>query len=201
VVGKAYEVEELVAEVLRDEVFFRNSGGGVTLSGGEPTLFAEYAGAVAKSIAERGVDVMIETCGDFDWDTFDVHLRPYLGRVWIDLKIFDDRAHRTHCGRSNARTLANIERLAKEGSPDMLVRVPLIPDLTATSENLTAIASFLTGLGLTRVGVMAYNPLWHGKARGLGHSPRMARETWLDNEEKARYRAALGRDLEIVGDL
>ena len=199
-VGRRYEVEELLAVLMRDEPFWRNSGGGVTLSGGEPMLYSEYAGTLARRLRERGVHVMIETSGDFDWDAFDQHMRSHLDLVWVDVKLLDPGDHERHCGRDNRRILDNVARLAALGEPEMLIRVPLIPGITATEENLSGIAAFVSGLGLRRIGVIPYNPLWHGKARGLGRSPGLDRTEWMTREERERCRRALG-DLEIVGDL
>lgn len=199
-VGRRYEVDELVALLLRDQPFYENSGGGVTLSGGEPALHAEYAGAVAARLRARGVHVMIETCGDFDPDRFDEYLRPHVDLIWCDIKLVDPDAHRRYCGRDNARILANIRRIASAGDPPLLLRVPLVPGITATDDNLRAIARLVADVGHDRIGVIPYNPLWHGKLSGLGREGSYDRASSMSNEERERCRQALG-GLAIVGDL
>ena len=94
IVGQSYGARELVELLQQDRSFFRNSGGGVTFSGGEPTLYPEYLAEVARMLREGGTQVLLETCGDFPWEPFDRLLRPLLDRIWIDLKIVDDEQHR-----------------------------------------------------------------------------------------------------------
>lgn len=199
-VGTPYTVDELVGELLKDAAFFRNSGGGVTLSGGEATLHMDYAGELARRLRAEGVSVLLETCGDFPWETFERTLLPHVDAVWVDLKFIRSSDHKTHCGRGNERILENIERLAKVQGPAVLVRVPLVPDLTATELNLRGIALFLRRLSLRRVGVMVYNPLWHQKANSLGRPVRYHRTTGLSPEEREACRRALG-EFELVGEL
>ena len=91
-------------------------------------------------------------------------------------------------------------RISRAGTPPLLLRVPLVPNITATDENLRAIARFVADLGHDRIGVMPYNPLWHGKALGLGRAPAYTRATSMSAAERKRCRDALG-ELAIVGDL
>jgi pyruvate formate lyase activating enzyme len=198
-VGVRYEVEELTTLLLRDRAFFESSGGGVTLSGGEPALYSEFVGALAAALHAEGVHTLIQTSGDFGWSAFEEHLLPYLDEVYVDLKLLSPERHQNYCGRDNARIHANIRRLA-QAKVELLVRIPLIPGITATEANLRAARAFLEELGHTRVGVIPYNPLWMTKARGLGRPLRFERQAWLGEEERELCRAAL-RGLEVVGDL
>jgi pyruvate formate lyase activating enzyme len=184
IVGKYYTPDELVEALARDQAFYDNSGGGVTLSGGEPTLALDYTAEVAKKLKERGIQVLIETCGDFDWDRFKEKLLPYVDLVFVDMKLCAEDLHKKFTKRDNTRIKQNIERLIARSAPPALVRVPLVPEVTATRENLEAIAAWMRGHGLKRIALLPYNPLWLQKARGLGQSPAYRRDTWMSKEER-----------------
>ncbi len=173
-VGEAMSADEVVARVLRDKVFYDRSGGGVTFSGGEPTLHLAWLGALAERLKAAGVHLLLETSGAFDLARFDALLAPHLDAIYFDLKLFDDDAHRRLCGASNRHILENFRALserARNGGPEVLPRVPLIPGVTSTPENLEAIAGFLRGLGVTRVALLPYNPMWTTKLPMLGMQP------------------------------
>ncbi len=170
-VGTLMSVEEVVERVHKDRVFFDRSGGGVTLSGGEPTLFLDYASRLAKRFGELGIHVLLETCGHFDIDRFESLLYPHLDLIYFDLKVFDDTRHRDACGRGNRIIFENFARLyerAHTGGVPVLPRIPLVPGFTSYSENLQPIAEFLASLGASTVALMPYNPMWRVKLDKLG---------------------------------
>jgi len=183
-VGRAYTPRALADLLTLDKAFYDNSGGGVTLSGGEPTLFLDYTAALARILKMRGIRVLIETCGDFEWSRFESHLLPDIDQVFVDLKILDNSLHLHYAGRSNGRIKDNIRRLVRLPTPKTLVRIPLIPEITTTRENLEAISRWLRRAGVTRIALLPYNPLWIGKAKGLGRSLRYARDQWMPREER-----------------
>ncbi len=170
-VGREMTVEQIVATIERDKPFFDNSGGGVTLSGGEPTLFPEFLAKLLRVLRKKGIRVLLETCGLFDGDYFLKEIYPLLDAVYFDLKLIDDTAHRKYCGASNALILENFRRLAREekkGGISVLPRTPLVPGITDSRENLTGLAAFLKGEGVRRAALLAYNPLWYDKQRKIG---------------------------------
>lgn len=187
-VGTPAEVDELARLLKRDAPFYRRSGGGVTLSGGEPTLHAELAGRLARQLADASIPVLLETCGLFGWTAVEHHLLPHVTTVYFDLKLADPERHRAATGHDNRRILANLRRLVDRGT-DLLVRVPLVPGLTDDEKNLTAIARHVRGLGLTRLALLPYNPLWipkrEGLAAGSGNLPYAHRE-WMSDSDVAR---------------
>jgi len=190
--GGATTVDALVARLLRDEVFFRRSGGGVTLSGGEPALFPAFVGALAERLRARGVHVLLETCGHFRWEEVEEHLRPHLSAVWFDLKIADPARHRQWVGRDNAVIHDNLRRLAASGL-EVLPRIPLVPGLTDDADNLRALAALVLGAGLRRLALLPYNPLWVDKRRALGLEMPYARREWMSPDDVRRC-AAVVRD-------
>ncbi|HUT53174.1 MAG TPA: glycyl-radical enzyme activating protein [bacterium] len=200
IVGKYYTPDELVEALARDKAFYDNSGGGVTLSGGEPTLALDYTAEIAKKLNERGIRVLIETCADFDWDRVKEKLLPWVDLVFVDMKLCAEDLHKKFTRRDNARIKQNIERLIALESPRVLVRVPLIPEVTATRENLVAIAEWMRSHGLKRIALLPYNPLWLAKARGLGQSPSYQRDTWMSKEEREAVKKIFA-EFEIERDI
>ncbi len=172
-VGRWYELDDLLYRVLIDRPFFDATGGGVTVSGGEPTFQMAFIGEFLKRLRQDGVDTAIETCGFFHYDSFARLVLPYLNRIYFDLKIMDEAEHRRLTGQSNRPILNNLARLKRETTVPLCVRVPLIPGMTATAENLAAIGQFLRDHGIEDVTLLPYNPLWQDKAIQLGMKPQL----------------------------
>ena len=180
--GDRVELEDLTSSLLRDLPFYRRSGGGVTLSGGEPLRHPEWVGALAARLAKADVHVLAETSGHFDFDRVARHVLPHLSAVYFDLKLHDPAAHSTHTGVDNVRILDNLQRLvarAGELGAELLVRVPLVPQITTRTNNLRGIAATLVRLGLGRVALLAYNPLWLDKRRALDMGLPYAHADWM----------------------
>ncbi len=196
-IGKPAEIETIVADVLRDKPFFDTSGGGVTLSGGEPTLFMEYCGQLAQSLKEKGIRILLETCGLFDFTKFETLLYPFLDAIYFDIKLIDPAAHTRYCGVSNGRILENFKELhirAQNGGVPVLPRTPLIPGITDTEENIRAIADFLVSCGATEARLLPYHPLWQEKNRTIGIAAKeghSAMNNWLENRTLEACRTIL----------
>ncbi len=191
--GRKRDVQEIVDAIRPDIPFFSSSGGGVTFSGGEPAMFPRFAGELAASLRALGVHVLLETCGHLDPSAFDRHLYPHLDLIYFDIKLIDDALHREYCGRSNATILETfrvLHRRSLEGGVEVMPRVPLVPGLTATESNLSAVSSFLKDAGAGRVALLPYNPLWPSKLAALGgedacHLQLASRDAgqWMSREE------------------
>ena len=195
-VGMYREIEEVASLVEKDLPFFHTSGGGVTLSGGEPTLFMDYASELLRRLREMGVHTIVETCGHFDLGEFEVKVLPYTDTIYFDLKLHDSGAHKKYCGIPNATILDNFARLHLsylEGGASLFPRVPLIPGITDTGENLTALAAFLRENGAEEVALLQYNPLWFEKSRKIGRENPLegceATTTWMKPSEVERCRS------------
>lgn len=171
--GRWYELDELLYRVLIDRPFYKSTGGGVTVSGGEPTHQMHFIGEFLQRLREAGVDTAIETCGFFHYASFEKLVLPYLNRIYFDLKVMDEDEHRRLTGQSNRPVLENLLRLKRETSIPLHVRVPLVPDMTATADNLAAIGQFLRDHGINDVTLLPYNPLWQDKAIKLGRVPQL----------------------------
>jgi pyruvate formate lyase activating enzyme len=174
-IGRTYEPEELMELLLMDAPFYRASGGGVTLSGGEPTLHMEYAGDILRRLKQQAIHTAIETNGFFVWDRFRDAILPYVDLIMMDVKLIDPVKHRAYTGASNEVIIENLRRLAREHPLRLLARVPLIPGFTATTETLDEIAALFRSLGLERYALLPYNPTWFHKAAAIGRTvdPRL----------------------------
>jgi glycyl-radical enzyme activating protein/glucokinase-like ROK family protein len=165
--GSRRTAGDILAEVLRDRPFY-SEGGGITLTGGEPTAQPDFAEALLRLARQAGLTTAIETCGHTRWKVFE-RLLPHLDLVLFDLKHMDPEAHRRATGVDNEVILANLRHLAEVGAP-LEVRVPLIPGINADAENLTALARFLAGLAgpRRRVSLLPYHTLGWNKYASLG---------------------------------
>ena len=165
--GRRMGVDELVEQAIRMKPFFAHSGGGVTLTGGEVTRQSSFAAALLSGYREAGIHTAIETTGACSWQ----RLEPLILRsdlVLYDLKLIDPEAHRRWTGVDNAQILENATRLAAEFRDRVRVRVPLIPEITDTEENLRGLFARVRDLGLSRVDLLPFNPSAEAKYEWLG---------------------------------
>ncbi len=168
VAGKAYDVAELTAILLRDRPFYAASGGGVTLSGGEPTLQMAFMGRLLRRLKREGLHTLLETNGGFAMDDFLEQCLTNLDLIYYDLKISDAVRHRRILGVDNQRIWSNLEILARRAPEKVVPRIPLIPGYTATRENLYAIAGRLRDRGLGQPVLLPYHPFGLSKAAHVG---------------------------------
>jgi len=188
-VGLEMSVQDIVRKILPDKPFFDNSGGGVTLSGGEPTMFMDFSSELLMKLKEAGIHTLLETCGMFKFDAFEKKLLPWLDTIYFDIKLMDPDQHRRECGVSNLMILRNFELLLN-AHPRIVPRTPLIPGITDTAANVRAIAAYLKGLGVHKAFLLSYNPLWFEKCNKIGVAPPFrsddSKKTWMDRESLAR---------------
>lgn len=162
-------VDEIVRSVERDAIFFRNSGGGVTFSGGEPTVQSGFLRSLVRAFGKRGIDMCIETCGYFDWDEVaDIFAK--LSHVLYDIKHMDENTHRELTGVSNRRILENCIRVASLGIP-LTIRIPVIQGATGTRQNLERTAQFMKeNLPGASIELLPYHDLGREKYRAIGQA-------------------------------
>jgi pyruvate formate lyase activating enzyme len=165
-VGVEMTVDQVMAAVMRDAPFYRRSGGGVTLSGGEPLAQWEFARGIARACQERNVSVALETTGVARWDSLAAVLE-FTDLVLYDLKQMDDRTHRAATGISNALPLANLRRLADLGVPFVL-RLPLVPGHNLEAGHLQAAGALAAELGAREIHLMPFHQLGSDKYRRFG---------------------------------
>ena len=169
--GRRLTVPELLDEVAKDRVFFDESGGGVTVSGGEPLMQAAFVQAFLEACHVNRVHTVLETCGWADWHV----LEKVAGSVDLflyDLKLLDRERHRHYTGVTNDRILTNLRRLRERGS-SIVVRVPIVPGGNDGPTDVEALSAFLTPLGLRDIDLLPYHRIGSDKYRRLRLPYRM----------------------------
>lgn len=160
-IGEYLTPEQLFERLLSDHAYYKSSGGGVTFSGGEPTLYPDFMNAVLDLCNGRGIHTAIETCGSFSQTRWQAIL-PKLQLIYFDLKIMDDEDHRQATGLGNARILDNARYLVENNYP-VEFRVALVPGYTDDNKNLSAIASFIKEVGKSEIHLLAYHNMGETK--------------------------------------
>jgi len=189
IIGKYYPVDDLIEILLSDRIFFETSTGGITFSGGEPTLYMNYIGKVMRRLKENNLHIAIETAGVFNLSEFEKKLLPYIDLIYFDLKIFNSHEHKRYTGKSNEQILQNFVYLKKTSSVKVVPRVPLVAGITATADNLTEIATFLKNTGCSKSELLPYNTGGISKRIAIGKNiPRETPYTMMEIEEEKRYR-------------
>lgn len=205
-IGNEMTIDEIVKKILSYKPFYDESGGGMTLSGGEPLLYMEFASGLLRAAREAGIHTLVETSGLFDYDRYLEWIHPHTDLVYMDIKFIDPEKHKRFCGVRNDKILdnfVNLHQLTRNGSFGILPRIPLIPSVTATRENLEAIAAFLAGHGVKEVSLLPNNPLWFVKLNQLGKQPAVPADDpirqWFDKDHIAGFeKIFLGVGIAVV---
>ncbi|MDR3173368.1 MAG: glycyl-radical enzyme activating protein, partial [Treponema sp.] len=169
-VGVEMDVSQVMNQVEQDRDYYRDSGGGVTLSGGEVMIQAPFAAGILRACREKGIAAAIETNLAYDYSLLE-DLLPDLDLVMADIKLLDTGRHRFYTGIGNEEILANVKRLARAGLPYIL-RTPVVPGVNDKVEEIGSIAEFIAGDKefLLYYELLNYNPLGASKYEGLGVS-------------------------------
>jgi pyruvate formate lyase activating enzyme len=198
VIGQAWTPEALRAEVEKDTLFFETSGGGVTVSGGEPMAQAAFVTELCRLCHEVGLHVALDTCGAVPWERYEAVL-PFVDLVLYDLKVHDSARHLAATGLDNAGILENARRMAAAGTR-MWVRTPMIPGFTADEENVGALAAFIARdlPTVERWDLLAYTNLGEPKYARLDREYRLRGTPLLTGEEMERLHAVAARQVPVV---
>jgi pyruvate formate lyase activating enzyme len=173
-VGRAMTVGEVVKEVLKDRVFYEESGGGVTFSGGEPLVQARFLFGLLDACRAEGLRTAVDTCGYAPREDL-LACAARTDLFLYDLKVMDEAQHREYTGVSNALILENLEALARARARIWL-RVPLIPGLNDAPEQLDALAKYAASVpGVEQVNLLPHHETGIEKSRRLGKRRRLGR--------------------------
>lgn len=195
VAGKLIGVDEAVEALEADAVFFRRSGGGVTISGGEPSQHPDFTAEVLKKLRKRGIHTAVETCGYAEVRRL-FRTVEYADLVLYDLKIADPEGHKKATGADNAVILENAKKISAE--KEIIFRIPVIPGYTDSKENLTAIARLVTGIKRQpEVHLLPYHAFGTGKYQGIGKEYKLP-EVEPPSEEKMQECKRIFEDKKIA---
>ena len=160
--GRRQSVADLMAVIEKDVLFYDQSGGGVTFSGGEPLVQVEFLTALLTACGTRGIHRAVDTTGYTDTDTL-MKIAERTDLFLFDLKIMDPEKHRIHTGVSNEQILKNLQTLAERKIP-IIIRLPLIPGVNDDADNLAQTGSFVAGLdGVRQIDILPYHRAAAGK--------------------------------------
>ena len=168
-VGRDVTVDDIMPEILADLPYYRRSGGGVTLSGGEVLCQADFAAELLKRCKEAGLHTAIESAASLSYDKIE-KLLPYLDLYLMDIKLMDSERHLEYTGRDNKIILENARRVAQSGV-ELIIRTPVIPGVNDNEADIAAISAFARSLGSVREHhLLPYHRLGQDKYAGLGRS-------------------------------
>lgn len=167
--GKEYTVDALVKEAMKDKIFYEQSGGGVTLSGGEvmASQHMDYVEEVCRKLHENGVSVFIDTSGYTDYENLK-RILPYVDVFLYDIKVMDPEDHKKYIGVDNALILENLKKLSDEGA-GLYIRLPIIQQVNATDEHIESVIHFLkeNNIHARQVNLLPYHDIGKGKYASL----------------------------------
>ncbi len=163
--GRNITVDEAMSEIMEDIEFYKSSGGGVTLSGGEPLLQADFCANIAHACKKQGLHVLLDTAGNVDFQQFEKVL-PYIDMCYFDLKSGTEEGYRL-VGGLLERTLQNMQKVSAWGVP-VTVRIPIIPDFNDDLEAAEQMAALLKKLHMRYVDLLPFHRLGSSKYAALG---------------------------------
>jgi pyruvate formate lyase activating enzyme len=200
-VGHSTTVRDLMMEIEKDVVFYDQSGGGVTLSGGEPLMQEEFLTALLAACREKRIHTVLDTSGYAPWEIFD-KICDGVDLFLFDVKLVDDEEHMKYTGVSNRLIFDNLTALL-ERSPNVIVRIPLIPRITDTEANLKAIAALLSNFdNVPGIDLLPYNKMGEEKFRRFSMNARLGllpAQSETELRESARLFKEAGYNTNIGG--
>jgi pyruvate formate lyase activating enzyme len=191
--GRQLSADEIMNEILKDLIFFQNSGGGVTFSGGEVLLQWQFASALAKRIKENGIDLAIETSGNAKWENAE-QLFIHCDHILFDIKLMDEERHRKYTGVSNSLILSNAVK-ANKIVKRFTVRLPLIGGINDDKENIINTGNFMQKNGMKEIHFLPYHRFGEKKYEKIGTNYLF--KAYTPTEDHMKYLKCLLNDLSI----
>ena len=180
--GKEYTVDEVMREILKDKVFYDNSGGGVTFSGGECMLQIDFLEELLRECKKNNVHTAVDTAGHVPFEWFE-RILPFTDLFLYDVKCFDSEKHKEFTGVSNELILSNLKRLLESGK-NVWIRIPIIPEVNDHEAELVAIKSLLSSYGYPeKVELLPYHAMGEHKYAAIGKEVKVFS---VPSEEKIR---------------
>ncbi len=189
--SKRYSVEDVANVIRKDKPLFQAMNGGVTFSGGEPALQYKFIAEVIDTLDDPAIKYALDTCGQAPFEAYE-RLLPKMDQILFDIKEMGDYKHREFTGNGNELILSNLAKIVEfikrqNLSTKIWIRTPLIPDYTATYENIEAIAKQLNSSTVERWEICCFNNLCTDKYRQLGHKWALQNNELFTSEEAVKY--------------
>lgn len=180
-IGQEVTDEDLFKEIIKDRIYYEESGGGVTFSGGEPLLQPDFLASMLAKCRKEDIHTALDTCGEVDFDTI-ANLAPKIDFFLYDIKLIDDGEHRKYTGASNEKILANLKKLSKRDSKINL-RFPVIPGITDSSDNIEGIIDFVKDLGgICKINLLPYHNV-KSKYEKLGKKYKLSQTESMEEDK------------------
>jgi len=190
IIGKEMTVKEVIEEVMKDKAFYDNSGGGMTISGGEPMLQFEFTKALLEAAKKNGLHTCLDTSGFAKFEKYSKILKN-VDIFLYDLKDTDPIRHKKYTGVELAPILGNLQKLDAAGAK-IYLRCPIVPDLNARTEHIRGISEITGKLkNLLEIDLMPYHPLGESKMQRLGLESNSNSKEFADRNECKKLRIQL----------
>ena len=183
-VGERRSITEILDEVNRDFLFYLNSHGGLTISGGEPLYQPNFTLRLLQRSKQMGIPTALETTGHGPLKAL-MEINRHTDLLLYDIKHMDPQIHMKHTGVSNKLILENLKRLAKTDSEKIIIRVPIIPNFNYSKESIRKIARYVSSLGIYRMDLLPYHRFAEAKYKMLDKPYLLKGKTDLTKEEVA----------------
>ena len=199
IAGREYTVDEVMKEVLRDRVFYKNSKGGVTLSGGEPLIYADFVEELLKKLREENIHTAVDTCGAVNFEVLE-RVSKYTDLFLYDIKSMDDDKHILYTGISNKNIIENLIKLSQIHN-NINLRLPLIEGINADENHIIKILELLKNTNIKKINLLPYHDIAIHKYEKLGrsyNSYKMKKPTdeklkgFMEMFEKEGYQVKIG---------
>lgn len=172
IIGEKLTAEEVIKEIEKDLVFYEESGGGVTFSGGEPLGQSEFLEGLLNGCREKKIHTAVDTSGYISWEILNKMI-PKVDLFLYDLKLMDNERHKKYTGVSNELILENFKKLSSAHN-NIFVRFPVIPGINDDYQNIRKLGEFLSSLEMTQVNLLSYHYIGKDKYRRLGSAYKLA---------------------------
>ena len=188
-IGRRANINEVVSEVMRDELFYNNSGGGVTISGGEPLYQIDFTLNLLKEFKKRSIHTTIDTTGYAKWEDLEKIL-DYIDLILFDIKHLDNEIHQKGTGVKNGLILNNLERILKK-KLKVWIRVPVIPDFNNSKGYMRELGKFLSEKPIEKVSLLKYHEWGKHKYEYLDRTYPLNDAFFLDDEQIQEFKSIL----------
>jgi len=194
IIGEKLTAEEVIKEIEKDLVFYEESGGGVTFSGGEPLGQSEFLEGLLNGCREKKIHTAVDTSGYVSWEILNKMI-PKVDLFLYDLKLMDNERHKKYTGVSNELILENLKKLSSVHN-NIFVRFPVIPGINDDYQNIRKLGEFLSPLEITQVNLLSYHYMGMDKYRRLGSTYKLA-TTQPPSKEKLSEVSAILREFNL----
>lgn len=187
IAGKEYTVDEVLKVVLQDRIFYKQSGGGVTVSGGEPLMHIDFVEELLRRLKEEGIHTAVDTCGAVGFDILERAAR-YTDLFLYDMKVMDDQKHKEYTGVSNMLIIENLIKLSRIHD-NINIRMPIIEGVNAYNSHIEKILGVIQNLSIEKINLLPYHDFAKHKYFKLGREYHENRMSKPSDEKMNIYKA------------